>query len=806
MAYPTTIVEIAFTSGPYVVSPTWVDVTSYVREITTRRGRSDEFQNFEAGTATIVLDNRDRRFDPMNTAGPYYGNLLPRRQIRIRGTATTTPIGVFRGYVSGWPVEITDAGFDSTVSLECFDAMGLLSQEEIPDDIAENYILSTSPRHYWPLTDPIDPATYQTQVLKDYGTSPNDLTSLQLIRTSNAAGLAIGIPDTSIAISENEFIEGWYFQKSPLSTPVDQSFSMWFQLPTGDANFIFASYGISHEVELAYDKTNSLLQIFTYNGTQQRTYEAPVFLDVSQAHFVALVTYSSGLLFYIQLDGQRVFPTLTSTVAWTDPLSETYATCPGRHQQAVLWASNISYFVMLDIYRLGLNKLTESVYNRLTRLESFTSFPSSMITTDIIPTTVTRTNLITNPSIETNTTGWTGTAGATLTRTTAKALYGSSSIISNRTSTTGALVVGFNPRLAVSAGLPYTFSAYFFRDYATTRITQLRTQWFDAASVLIGSTIIVGQTVPPINTWGRLSTTQTAPAGAVTVYFDVLVNGALVGENVWLDGMLLEQSAALNSYFDGSLADSYTNYQLVTTAWNGTAQNSTSTANFTQSSPYQKVTEITTGGPNIMNEIQLLADSEGGNAFVTKDGNIFLTSQNSFSIGTSLTSQATFGGAGITIGPAIQYSLDADTMRNSLTMTYSGDGSLVYEDSTSITTYGFQGGTWNTQLDSQDSARALATMLVNFSKDPKLVISPIEVNVAGVLASWETILNLELLQRITLNIVPRTGSTITTQQLIQSIEHRITPSQWSTTINGSVRYTNVFIIGSSLIGGPDLIA
>jgi len=40
---PTPTVEISFDSGPYVASPTWVDVTSYVRSFSTHRGRSSDF-------------------------------------------------------------------------------------------------------------------------------------------------------------------------------------------------------------------------------------------------------------------------------------------------------------------------------------------------------------------------------------------------------------------------------------------------------------------------------------------------------------------------------------------------------------------------------------------------------------------------------------------------------------------------------------------------------------------------------------------------------------------------------------------
>jgi hypothetical protein len=39
--------------------------------------------------------------------------------------------------------------------------------------------------------------------------------------------------------------------------------------------------------------------------------------------------------------------------------------------------------------------------------------------------------------------------------------------------------------------------------------------------------------------------------------------------------------------------------------------------------------------------------------------------------------------------------------------------------------------------------------------------------------------------------------------LLQSIEHRITPGTWETTINGSARYTGWFILGVSLLGSTE---
>ena len=43
-----------------------IDVTEYVKSVQLRRGRSGSLDNFEAGSATIVLNNNDRGFDPIN--------------------------------------------------------------------------------------------------------------------------------------------------------------------------------------------------------------------------------------------------------------------------------------------------------------------------------------------------------------------------------------------------------------------------------------------------------------------------------------------------------------------------------------------------------------------------------------------------------------------------------------------------------------------------------------------------------------------------------------------------------------------
>lgn len=104
------------------------DISPRVQTVSVKRGKSEALDRIDAGISTIVLDNNDRLFDPLYEAGLYYGQLVPRRQIRV--SANDAP--VFYGYVEDFDLEYLP-GNRSEVRIEIADAFGALANAEIDE-------------------------------------------------------------------------------------------------------------------------------------------------------------------------------------------------------------------------------------------------------------------------------------------------------------------------------------------------------------------------------------------------------------------------------------------------------------------------------------------------------------------------------------------------------------------------------------------------------------------------------------------------------------------------------------------------
>lgn len=111
-----------------------IDVTSYVVSVGTSRGRPDQLQQFVAGTATIVLKNFDRRFDPTNEASPYWdadkgrSGVAPRRKVTISSGGELLFVGRITDIdIQYEPVQSGSSNENSFVTITAADDFVLLA-------------------------------------------------------------------------------------------------------------------------------------------------------------------------------------------------------------------------------------------------------------------------------------------------------------------------------------------------------------------------------------------------------------------------------------------------------------------------------------------------------------------------------------------------------------------------------------------------------------------------------------------------------------------------------------------------------
>ena len=102
------------------------DITDYVRSFTIARGRSNLFNQFPAGKASVEFNNHDRTFDPLYTSSPFFGNIIPNREIRI----TSGTVVQFTGWIDDWNLTYSPDG-NSIAEALASDATGLLANRTL---------------------------------------------------------------------------------------------------------------------------------------------------------------------------------------------------------------------------------------------------------------------------------------------------------------------------------------------------------------------------------------------------------------------------------------------------------------------------------------------------------------------------------------------------------------------------------------------------------------------------------------------------------------------------------------------------
>jgi hypothetical protein len=99
-------------------------VTSRVRSLSISRGKNRDLDRFNSGSLSVEFNNTDRAFDPLYTASPFAGNIVPRRDVRVLADGTAQYVGK----VTDWNLGYDPSG-QSIAELQASDAFTFLAQQ-----------------------------------------------------------------------------------------------------------------------------------------------------------------------------------------------------------------------------------------------------------------------------------------------------------------------------------------------------------------------------------------------------------------------------------------------------------------------------------------------------------------------------------------------------------------------------------------------------------------------------------------------------------------------------------------------------
>lgn len=234
MAMPTLGVAVDFANGPAFGNPLIlddastplgigiladtasdvVDVSDITLRASIRRGRNRILNKFEAGSATIVLEDANGDWVPTNTSSPYYGKLVPLRKIRIWADydsgSGTVRYYLYSGYITSYDTNF-QVGVEgiSTVTLQCVDAFRLFSNISISTVSGTSAGQTTGTRINNLLDVPTFPSsmrvidTGDSTVQADPGTERDLLNALQTIENSEFGGFYIDPEGNATFLSRN---------------------------------------------------------------------------------------------------------------------------------------------------------------------------------------------------------------------------------------------------------------------------------------------------------------------------------------------------------------------------------------------------------------------------------------------------------------------------------------------------------------------------------------------------------------------------------------------------------------------------
>lgn len=367
------------------VSPTWTDITGYVRDTGVRisRGKQSEIPTYATSSLSLTLDNRDRRFDPEYTAGPYYPNVEPRKRIRVRATWSGATYTLWTGYVESWPQRYPGSNFDAVVELQAYDALSLLN-DVVLEDAAFVYARDT-----------IGGLLLAARSMAD-GIWRDEVSGFSFRKRKGVTAvgdqMSVG-PGTPVG-----FDGGTFYSYGPAgstglgATTGDRSYSLWFSATEAPAlrGVLLRSDYRGGLVEISITSTGKVYYLFASSKVVE---SSGTYLDGVPHHLVITHEGSTPRIF---VDGQDVTaagdtgtPTNTVGVNMVGAYKSTSSAADQFHTGTIsdiyAWSAALTDAQVATLYALSSGTLVETTAARAARIMDAGGIPDGLIALTDMP-------------------------------------------------------------------------------------------------------------------------------------------------------------------------------------------------------------------------------------------------------------------------------------------------------------------------------------------------------------------------------------------------------------------------------------
>lgn len=266
------------------------DVSAYVQQISVNRGKSRALDRYQAGHVTVQFNNRNRYFDPTYTASPFYGQIVPRRDMRVWANGVI----VFYGTVDDWNLDYAPNG-DSTASVSAYDGFAFLAGQTLT--AATNTVQLSGARVAavlndagvnWPTAQRSLDAGVETLQADTVTPADNALQYLQLIESTEPGELFVG-KDGSLVFQDRNHV----FPSTSVPTLSDDATGIRYS----SVRVIYGSELLYTQAEVSRKGSSTIVQANDLTAQSDygvRTLSEDGLLHNSDAALVNLATYLVG--------------------------------------------------------------------------------------------------------------------------------------------------------------------------------------------------------------------------------------------------------------------------------------------------------------------------------------------------------------------------------------------------------------------------------------------------------------------------------------------------------------------------------